>query len=42
MDNLVHIPKTQEISQKSASRMGFEGWADMFGDAVLATALLDS
>jgi len=87
MDNLVHILKTQEISQKSASRMrwikkcdlviidelgylpiskveanlffglisqlyentsviitsnkGFEGWADMLGDAVLATALLD-
>jgi len=87
MDNLVHILKTQEISQKSESRMrwikkcdlviidelgylpiskveanlffglisqlyentsviitsnkGFDGWADMFGDAVLATALLD-
>lgn len=87
MDNLVHILKTQEISQKSASRMrwikkcdlviidelgylpiskveanlffglisqlyentsviitsnkGFDGWADMFGDAALTTALLD-
>lgn len=87
MDNLVHILKTQEISQKSASRMrwinkcdliiidemgympiskveanlffglmsqlyqntsviitsnkGFDGWADIFGDSVLVTALLD-
>ena len=87
MDNLIHILKTQEISQKSASRMrwinkcdlviidemgympitkteanlffalisqlyqntsviitsnkGFDGWAELFGDSVLATALLD-
>jgi DNA replication protein DnaC len=87
MDSLIHVLKTQEISQKSASRMrwlrkcdliiidemgylpiskteanfffslvselfestsfvitsnkGFEGWADVLGDAVLATALLD-
>jgi DNA replication protein DnaC len=87
MDNLVHILKTQEISQKSASRLrwidkcdlliidemgylpiskvdanlffslisqlylktsviitsnkGFDGWADIFGDSVLVTALLD-
>ena len=87
MDNLVHILKTQEISQKIASRVrwiskcdlviidemgympiskveanlffglmsqlyqntsviitsskGFEGWADIFGDTILATALLD-
>lgn len=87
MDNLVHILKTEEISQKSAARVkwmkkcdlviidevgylqvnrveanfffglvsalyenasivitsnkGFEGWADILGDSVLATALLD-
>jgi DNA replication protein DnaC len=87
MDNLIHILKTQEISQKSAARVrwikkcdlviidemgympitkveanlffglisqlyentsvvitsnkGFDGWAELFGDSVLATALLD-
>ena len=87
MDNLVHILKTRDISQKSASRLrwfkkcnllivdefgylpvsrtesnfffsliselyenasiivtsnkGFEGWAEILGDALLATALLD-
>ncbi len=87
MDNLVHILKTRDISQKSAGRLrwfkkcdilivdefgylpvsrteanfffaliselyenssivitsnkGFEGWAEILGDAVLATALLD-
>ena len=87
MDGLMHIIKTQEISQKSAARVrwinkcdlviidevgylpvsrteanlffglisrlyeaasvvitsnkGFEGWAELFGDNVLATALLD-
>ena len=87
MDNLIHILKTQEISQRSAvkvkwiknsdlliidelgylpvgkieanmffqlvsqlyentsvvitSNKGFDGWADILGDAVLATALLD-
>jgi DNA replication protein DnaC len=87
MDNLVHILKTCEISQKSQSRLrwikkcdlliidelgylpisraeanfffsliselyesasivitsnkGFDGWAELLGDAVLATALLD-
>ena len=87
MDNLIHLLKTQEISQRSASKVkwikkcdlviidevgylpvnrveanlffslisalyeissvvmtsnkGFEGWADILGDSVLATALLD-
>ncbi len=87
MDNLVHILKTREISQKSQNRLrwfkkcelliidefgylpvsrteanfffsliselyekasiiitsnkGFEGWAEVLGDSVLATALLD-
>jgi DNA replication protein DnaC len=87
MDNLVHILKTREISQKSQARLrwikkcdlliidelgylpvsrgeanfffsliselyesasvlitsnkGFDGWAELLGDAVLATALLD-
>jgi len=87
MDNLVHILKTQEISQKSKTRMrwirkcdlliidemgylpiskieanfffsliselfestsiiitsnkGFDGWAEVLGDTILATALLD-
>jgi DNA replication protein DnaC len=87
MDNLVHILKTCEISQKSQARLrwikkcdlliidelgylpvsrseanfffsliselyesasivitsnkGFDGWAELLGDAVLATALLD-
>ena len=87
MENLIHILKTQEISQKSVSRMrhinkcdlviidemgympitkteanlffslisklhqsssviitsnkGFDGWAELFGDHALATAILD-
>ena len=87
MDNLIHILKTQEISQRSAAKVkwiknsdlliidelgylpigkieanmffqlvsqlyentsvvitsnkGFDGWADILGDAILATALLD-
>ena len=87
MDNLIHILKTREISQKSLGRLGwikkcdlliidelgylpvsraeanfffalvselhekasivitsnkgFDGWAELLGDAVLATALLD-
>jgi len=87
MDNLIHILKTQEISQRSAAKVkwinnsdlliidelgylpvgkieanmffqlvsqlyentsvvvtsnkGFDGWADILGDSVLATALLD-
>jgi len=32
----------QNTSVIITSNKGFEGWADIFGDSVLATALLDT
>jgi DNA replication protein DnaC len=41
MDTLVHILNTQEISVVITSNKGFDGRAEILGDPLLATALLD-